>query len=96
MASHNCYGERDTSSANLSQPFDRNAKRIVRYEGEWMWGSPNGSGLATYSDGGKYLGQFSTGANDPVKGTYFYSDGSTKEGIWLNNQLQREEHISSQ
>jgi hypothetical protein len=91
---HACNGKNTVTDA-ISQPFNASPKNQYSYVGEWMWGSPNGIGVATFDNGDRYEGQFSTAKDKQVKGTYFFSDGRPPQsGTWLNNNLIQADQLN--
>ena len=59
-----------------------------RYEGQmnqygWPGPKPHGKGVISYSDGRRYVGEWSEG-NYQGHGTCTYADGSVESGKWAN------------
>ena len=55
----------------------KNNKDFGKYEGEMKNGVPNGQGTSTYTDGGKYVGEFKYG--DTWNGIYYDKNGNILE-----------------
>ena len=51
---------------------------VAKYEGDIRNGKPNGQGIKTYPDGGKYVGEWKDGI--PIQGTMIHPNGDKYVG----------------
>jgi hypothetical protein len=58
---------------------------MTYYEGNWENDKPEGKGLCTWKDGGKYLGELKSGRLEG-KGKRLYSNGNYYEGCFANGR----------
>ena len=67
------------TSTGLQLEIFGEGKVQPKYEGEIIYGEPNGPGIYTWSDGNKYVGGYKDG-NKSGQGTYTYSNGTKYVG----------------
>jgi len=65
----------------------------AKYVGTFKNGKANGLGTFYDGNGGLYFGEFINGKR-AGRGTYYFVDGTTKEGIWRDDNFIQEERLS--